>query len=182
MLRNTEFSFGWIAIIMHWLVATTVVGLFILGYWMVDLSYYDAWYQAAPDLHRSIGLCLLVVMVIRLVWRLCNPHPRPEPGLKRWEIRISAIVHLLLYLLIFTTIIAGYLISTANGRGIEIFGWFTVPAIFPAVEGMEDIAGDFHEYLAYALMALAFIHMAGALKHHFVDKDRTLRRMIKPQQ
>ena len=66
-IRNTSASYGLISIIIHWLVALAVFGLFGLGYWMVELSYYDDWYRRAPDIHRSIGILLLMVMVFRVL-------------------------------------------------------------------------------------------------------------------
>ncbi len=76
-LKNSEHHYGWLAVVLHWLVAAVVVGLFALGFWMVDLSYYDEWYRKGPDLHRSIGLILFAVVVFRLLWRLINASPRP---------------------------------------------------------------------------------------------------------
>ena len=65
---NSEDAYGWMAILLHWLVAITIVGLFALGFWMVDLSYYDPWYRQGPDIHRSVGILLFMAMVLRLAW------------------------------------------------------------------------------------------------------------------
>ena len=89
-------------------------------------------------------------------------------------------VHLLLYLLLFAIVISGYLISTADGRAIDVFGLFQVPAYPLGLEGQEDIAGAVHWYLALTLMGLTGLHAAGAVKHHFIDKDETLKRMLRP--
>src|SRR5690554_232836 len=86
-LKNSEHHYGWLAVVLHWLVAAVVVGLFALGFWMVDLSYYDEWYRKGPDLHRSIGLILFAVVVFRLLWRFINTSPRPLASHKRWEVR-----------------------------------------------------------------------------------------------
>ena len=75
--KNSEDAYGWVAILLHWLVAVTIIGLFALGFWMVDLSYYDPWYRQGPDIHRSVGILLFMAMVLRLVWRLLSPPPRP---------------------------------------------------------------------------------------------------------
>lgn len=77
-VRNSSSNFGVVSVAIHWLVAVAVFGLFGLGYWMVDLSYYDDWYRTGPDIHRSIGILLLLVMLFRLVWRLFNPLPRAD--------------------------------------------------------------------------------------------------------
>lgn len=75
--RNSSERYGSVAIFIHWLVAAAAIGLFALGYWMVDLSYYDDWYRRGPDIHRSVGILLLAVMVIRVIWRFTNPPPLP---------------------------------------------------------------------------------------------------------
>jgi cytochrome b561 len=174
--RNTRHHYGWISILLHWLVAVAVIGLFGLGIWMVDLGYYDPWYQRAPDIHKSIGILLFAVMLARLAWRRGNP--RPQPLGKPWEQKSAELVHGLLYLLLLALMLSGYLISTADGRAIEVFGLFSVPATLSGLERQEDIAGAVHEYLAYTLMGLTALHALAALKHHFIDRDPTLKRML----
>lgn len=178
MLKNTSTDYGLIAIALHWLVTLVVIGLFILGLWMTGLDYYDPWYQRAPDLHRSIGMLLFIVMAFRLAWRWSNTAPRPEPNHAMWERRLAGIAHGLLYALLFAVMIAGYLISSADGRPIDVFGLFDVPATLSGLENQEDIAGEIHEILAYILIGLSVLHAAAALKHHFIDRDRTLKRML----
>lgn len=180
MWRNTESGYGIVSIVLHWLVAAAVVGLFVLGLWMVELGYYDPWYRRGPELHKSIGVLLFAVVVLRLLWRWFNPRPRPMPGHAPWERRLAGLAHVLLYLLLFAVMIAGYLISTADGRPVEVFGWFSVPATLQGLEGQEDLAGDVHLALAVGLIVLAGLHAAAALKHHFIDRDQTLRRMLRP--
>jgi cytochrome b561 len=156
----------------------TVIGLFALGVWMVELSYYDPWYKTGPDLHRSIGLTLFAAMLLRLAWRLLNTSPHADG--KPWEQKLAGIVHALLYALLFMVMISGYLISTADGRAIDVFGLFSVPALISGREQQEDIAGLIHQLLAYGLIALVSLHGLAALKHHFIDRDQTLKRMLKP--
>lgn len=174
--RNTRQGYGSISILLHWLVAVAVVGLFGLGIWMVDLGYYDPWYQRAPDIHRSIGVLLFAVLLLRLAWRYGNPAPAPLG--KAWEQKSARLVHLLLYLLILALTVSGYLISTADGRAIDVFGLFSVPATLSGLEQQEDIAGEIHEILAWILIALSALHALAALKHHFIDHDATLKRML----
>ncbi|KRW82009.1 cytochrome b [Marinobacter sp. P4B1] len=176
-LKNSEHHYGWLAVVLHWLVATVVVGLFALGFWMVDLSYYDEWYRKGPDLHRSIGLILFAVVVFRLLWRLINASPRPLASHKRWEVVSAHVAHSLLYVLMFVAMVSGYLITTADGSSISVFGLFDVPSLTGRVKGMEDTAGAVHYWSTWALVGLAGLHALGALKHHFIDRDETLRRM-----
>lgn len=178
MLKNTATEYGRVAIALHWLVALVVIGLFALGLWISGLEYYDAWYQRGPALHKSIGVLLFLVVTFRLAWRGLNPRPRPEPTHAVWERRLAGVAHVLLYALLFATMLAGYLISTADGRPIDVFGLFSVPATLSGLENQEDIAGEIHEVLAFSLIGLSMLHALAALKHHFIDRDRTLRRML----
>ncbi len=178
MLRNTQDSYGLVAIALHWLVALAVFSLFGLGLWMTGLDYYDPWYHRAPELHKGLGVLLFLALVVRLAWRLIDPKPRPEPTLSAFERRASSLAHGLLYGLAYAVMAAGYLISTADGRPIDVFGLFTVPATLTGLPEQADRAGDVHLALAIALVVLAGVHALGALKHHFIDRDRTLLRML----
>lgn len=177
-LTNSPQSYGWVTVVMHWVVAVVIIGLFALGYWMVGLSYYDPWYKTGPDVHRSIGILLFIAMLARLAWRVLTPSPNPVPGHRRWEVSAAHAAHWLLYLLIFVAMISGYLISTADGTAIQVFDWFDVPSLTGRVQGMEDSAGIVHYWSTWSLIVLAGVHALAALKHHFVDRDPTLTRML----
>ncbi|MDX9665718.1 cytochrome b [Pseudomonas sp. P5_152] len=177
-LRNSSSRYGWVSIFMHWGVALVVVGLFALGLWMVGLDYYSTWRKDAPDLHKSIGLVLFAVMLLRVLWRLISP---PPPTLASYDrlTRIGAkLGHGFLYLSLFAVMIAGYLISTADGVGIPVFGLFEVPALISGLPDQADLAGVIHFYLAWALVIVSGLHALAALKHHFIDRDVTLARML----
>lgn len=176
MLRNTPHRYGSVHIALHWLTAAAVLFLFPLGLWMVELDYYDSWYHRAPELHKSLGILLAAVVGLRLVWRWSNPHPRPLGT--ALENRLATAAHWLLYLLLIALLASGYLISTAEGHPIEVFGWFSVPATLHGLPRQADVAGEIHEFLAFALIALVALHAGAALKHHFINRDRTLRRML----
>lgn len=176
--RNSSSNYGLVSVIMHWAMALLVFGMFGLGVWMVDLGYYSSWRQTAPDLHKSIGLVLFALLLLRLLWRFCNPTPGALSSYSRLTRVAASIAHNLLLLGLLVLMLAGYLISTADGRGISVFGWFEVPAVFSAFSDQEDIAGAVHEYLAWGLVIVAGLHALAALKHHFIDRDRTLMRML----
>lgn len=176
--RNSPSRYGLVSVLIHWLVAVVVFGLFGLGYWMVGLDYYSSWYKTAPDIHKGIGILLFAVMLARLFWRWLSPPPGSLPNHGRLTRLGSKLGHGFLYLGLFVLMFSGYLISTADGRGIEVFGLFTVPATITGIPDQEDIAGLVHEYLAWTLVIFAGIHALAALKHHFIDRDRTLVRMF----
>lgn len=177
-IRNSSSRYGAITAGIHWVVALVVIGLFGLGFWMVDLTYYHGWYNRAPDIHRSVGILLLCLMVFRVIWRGANKNPAPLPGHKRWEVLSAHAAHLLLYGLLFVAMVSGYLISTADGSAIDVFGWFKVPSVTGQIKGMEDTAGIVHYWSTWAIVALSAVHAAGAMKHHVVDRDNTLRRIL----
>ena len=177
-MNNTQTNYGYVSIFFHWLSALSIFALFGLGYYMVDLTYYHEWYKTAPELHKSIGVLLFFLMLIRLIWRYQQITPEHLASHTDLERKVGKFVHSALYLLVFIIMITGYLISTADDRGIEVFGLFEVPGFGSFIENQEDIAGLIHKWLAYVLITLALLHAVAALKHHFIDKDNTLNRMI----
>lgn len=130
---NTPERYGVISAAFHWLSAIIVYGMFALGLWMVTLSYYDGWYHKAPELHKSIGILLMMGLVIRVLWRVISPPPGPLPSYSPITRLAAKAGHLALYLLLFAIGISGYLISTADGKPISVFGWFDVPATSPTL-------------------------------------------------
>lgn len=176
--RNSSSRYGLVSILLHWGVAVAVFGLFALGLWMVGLGYYDTWRKAGPDLHKSIGITLFAVMLIRIVWRLFSPAPSPLASYGKWT-RIGAHVgHVFLYVGLFAVMFAGYLISTADGVGIPVFNLFEIPALVSGLPEQAETAGWIHLYLAWVLVVFAGLHGLAALKHHFIDRDVTLKRML----
>ena len=175
-LNNNQQHYGLVAIILHWGMAVVIIGLYAVGFYMVDLTYYDELYQTLPDIHRSLGMIMLLFLLIRWVWRLSSVHP--DISGKAWE-KIAALwAHRIFYILILAALVSGYLISTADGQPISVFGWFDIPATIYGYDNQEDIAGEVHEILAHILMLLVAIHTTAALKHHFIERDPTLLSML----
>lgn len=177
-MKNTSNHYGWITISIHWLVAVTVIGLFTLGYWMVDLGYYDPWYKDGPELHKSIGALLFITMIFRVLWRKKEIKPVPLATHSKSEKKLGNFVHSFLYISLFILMLSGYLISTADGRSIDVFNLFSIPSLGEIFSNQEDLAGTLHKYLAYTLITFIAIHAFAAIKHHFIDKDNTLVRML----
>jgi cytochrome b561 len=175
LIRDTSEGYGLVSRLFHWLMALAIVAMFALGLWMVGLDYYSPYYNSAPDIHRSVGMILLFALIARWLWRASNPKPSITE-LAPLERKSALAVHWAFYALLLALSISGYLISTANGDAISVFGWFDVPALFKS-PGLETPAGNVHRILAYATIALAIVHSLAALKHHFVDKNDVLTRM-----
>jgi len=179
MVKNSKSAYGWVAIILHWVMAFGIFFSFGLGLYMVELTYYDNWYRGSLDLHKSLGIVLLMVWLGRVTWRWLNTHPEMAGTLI--EKKAAHTVHVLLYLLMIALMLTGYLISTADGRAIEVFGLFEIPAMSISFENQEDIAGDIHWGIAWSLMTMVVLHSLAAIKHQLVNKDGTLMKMIRPK-
>lgn len=176
--RNSSTQWGWLAIGFHWVTVFTVISLFSLGLWMVELKYYDPWYKQGPFIHKSIGVLLFILTLARLLWRYVNITPVELKAHPVWETYAARVSHALLYILLFSVMLSGYFISTADGRAVEVFNLFSIPASIYGIEKQEDIAGEIHLALAIMLVSISSIHALAAIKHHFFDNDGTLKRMI----
>lgn len=180
MLRDSDSGYGLFTILLHWISALLIIGLFAIGFYMVDLDYYDPWYHRLPSLHISFGLVLLLLMVARIIWRLSNPQPKPLPTYSRKTRLLATAMKYLLYMFVLVVIVTGYLITSADGKPASLFGLLDFPIIAQLESGGVDLAGRIHELLAWGIVLFAGLHAGAALMHHFVIRDRTLMRMLKP--
>lgn len=175
-MRNSATSYGLPSKILHWLMAVLIVGLFAVGLYMADL-------EMSPDklkiygLHKSIGITVLALVIVRLVWRLSNPVPESAPGLSKLENSAATAAHYALYALIFLIPISGWLMSSYAGFPVSVFGLFTLPPLAAPDKAMVDEIKEWHESLAWMVILLAAAHAGAALYHHFIRKDNVLRRM-----
>lgn len=177
-LRNTHDNWGSVAKTFHWLIALLILGMLIMG------ASFDFVPKGTPlrsllfQIHKSIGLTLLLLMCLRLVWRLMNPTPALPTNTPAWQQSAAHISHLLLYFYAFMMPLTGWVSSTAKGHA-PVFWWlFSVPAPFVSQSRLfGHFINQLHTHFAWVLMSLIVIHVLGALKHHFVDKDTVLKRM-----
>ena len=178
LLKNTLSRFGLFSKLLHWSIAILILGLIWLGWYMVDLTYYDKWYNDSLHYHKSLGIIVLALALVKIGWQWYTPAPAPLTNLRCWEKTAAHIMHYILWGMILLIPITGYLISTSAGKPIQLFNWFTLPAIVDVDEGLRELAIRVHYYLAYATLFLAVGHAGAALKHHFINRDDTLRRML----
>ncbi|MBV2143513.1 cytochrome b [Falsochrobactrum sp. TDYN1] len=175
ILKNTPDKYGAIAIAFHWTSALIAIGLFASGLWMTSLSYYSPWYHTAPELHKGFGMILVGLSLARFTWK--SIAGSPEGIGNAFEKKAASIMHILLYVLLISLFMSGYVIATADGRPVNVLGLFEFPALF-AAKGSEAIAGKVHLFSAWSLAVMVCLHAAAALKHHFVDRDGVFIRML----
>lgn len=184
---DTPARYGAVAMTLHWLIAASIIVNLYIGLEMGDMPRGDPDHMTYLFYHKSIGLTVLALSVLRLVWRWMNPVPPPPAGLNRW-IRVSGLfMHYLFYFMIIAIPLAGYLMSSvgAQGHGISVFRLFDWPA-FPGLSDMTRSTGHpyheafetIHVWLAWAMIVLIPMHIGAALYHHFVRGDNVLLRML----
>ncbi|MGL4192324.1 cytochrome b [Vibrio misgurnus] len=176
MNQLTVPHYNLIARSLHWISALLVIALFALGTWMMDLSYYSTWYHIAPQWHKSVGVLLVGLTLLRVLWKSVTASPQIDGA--QWQKIAAKSAHHLMYIGLLVLFVSGYLIATEDGRGINVFDWFTVPGAGALFEHQADRAGIVHLYTAWGLIIMAVLHAAAALKHHFINRDNTLRKML----
>ncbi|MBV60880.1 MAG: cytochrome B [Nevskiales bacterium] len=176
-IRNTRQRWGAAAQLLHWSIAAAVLVMLGLGWWAESLGYS----KLKVDLfwvHKSLGMLVLAAMTLRLLWRLTNPAPALPSGLKAWERGAAHVTHYGLYVLLLAMPLSGWVINSAANFPLSVFGWFEVPAIVGPDDDLKSLASDVHGVLAWIIVGVLVLHVAAALKHHFVLRDDVLRRML----
>jgi cytochrome b561 len=177
-IRNTRKDYGLLTKLLHWTIAILIIGLIALGWYMVDLTYFDKWYNESLAIHKGAGMFALALGIVFVGWRFVSPSPDYQVELKPWERVAAGIMHHTLYAMMLLIPVTGYFISTSAGKAIDIFGWFEIPAVVDVDKNLRDLAIELHYYLGYGTAVLICLHAGAALKHQFVDRDGTLARMI----
>ena len=174
---STE-RYGVVARLLHWSIAALIFTLLALGWYMVGLTYFDRWYNAALSWHRVLGLLVLTLALTFLLWRQIAPSPPLPTTISRAQQVAANAAHHLLFTLMVLIPVTGYLVSTSAGKSIEVFGWFAVPPLIDVNDTLRELAIKIHFYCAYGTGLLALGHAGAALKHQFIDKDGILSRML----
>jgi cytochrome b561 len=169
--RNETHKYGAVSQVLHWLI---VLGL-IASYFVAEAAEDDQ-VGGLMGLHRSIGITILALAVLRLLWRLYDRTPPWPATMAGYERVIARATHWTFYALLFALPVTGWLLSSAEGDAVRYFDLFDLPALSTGVD--EDTFEELHEALFNVLLAFAALHVVGALKHHFWDHDRVLRSML----
>jgi cytochrome b561 len=185
--RNSQLRYGSVAMTLHWLIAALVLVNLGLGLYMADLPKTDASRFMLFQLHKSVGLTVLVLSVLRLVWRLVNPVPPIPRGVNPFLRLGGHVSHFLFYFLIIAIPLAGWAMVSSSPIGLPTpyFGLFSWPNISflanlprAAKIANEDMFAETHELLAYSAIALLVLHVLAALYHQFLRRDDVLKRML----
>ena len=187
MGRSSSIRYGDTAIIFHWLIALLIIALLAVGKFMTGLDENDPFRYVLTQWHKSFGIAVLVLSVLRLLWRFTHKPPAEPDYLPNWQKHISGLVHLAFYGLMFALPITGWIMVSASPLNLDtvLFGVIPWPHLPPFADlaNKESIAASFHDYHEIAstiLILLVLAHIGAALKHQFIDKDGILRRMLPP--
>jgi len=182
-----------IAIVLHWLIAIALVGMVFFGWWMEELreelnsgeASFELFQQvqAAYNWHKTAGILILVLSLARLGWRLSHPVPPLPETMKPWEAFAARAVHIAFYAIMIGAPIGGYALASSFGDTFPILAFnnpeLALPKLpVPQTEAFQQMAGSAHGAGGWAILILLGLHAGAALKHHFLDKDDTLARMI----
>lgn len=167
------------AIAFHWIIALLIALNFALAWIAEDLPKEQA--GAMMGNHKAIGITVLLLTVARILWRLTHRPPAFLTSLQPWEAMLARVTHALFYVLMIGLPLAGWLMHSAysGGAPVNAFGLFSYPGLpLAADKAGAHTAGEVHEVLATAMLVLAGLHVLGALKHQFLDRDGSLARML----
>ncbi len=175
-LKSTEHRWGGIAQFFHWTMALGILGTGILGLVMTGMERGMAKVNTFA-IHKSVGLTVLALFLLRLAWRFFDRRPADE-AMPRWQRIAAHAVHGLLYLFMLALPLSGWLYNSARGYPLQWFKQFNLPALVDKNESLGDFAITAHEALFWILLAVLAAHVGGALMHHLFERDNTLLRML----
>lgn len=164
--------------VIHWITALLIMGLLFLGFYMSSLDFSESKLRLY-GLHKSFGLLVLCLVGVRVFWHMIKPRPKSLSTHKRWEKALAHLAHAFLYLAMFALPISGWLMSSAGDFPVAFFG-LAMPDLVAKNESVFLSSRQVHEVLALTLVLVVGLHFVGAFKHHFIDRDITLNRMVWP--
>jgi cytochrome b561 len=172
-------QYSMISKFLHWSVAGLIVAQYVLAELAENAKHNDKILEQLALLanHKSIGITILVLAIIRLIYRLLGPAPSLPSSMVKWQVNASKASHLALYGLLFALPVSGWLMSSAKAYTVSWFNLVSLPDLVSPSKSLADLLHLTHHYLGEALFVVALIHILAALKHHFIDKDEVLSRM-----
>ncbi|HEY4555324.1 MAG TPA: cytochrome b [Lysobacter sp.] len=175
-LKNPADRWGPVSQLLHWAIALLVTAIGAIGLWMGGLPNSPRKIEVYA-LHKSLGLTLLALVLVRIAWRAYAGAPAALPGQPRWQMRIASATHAGLYALLLAMPLTGWLLNAWGGYPLQWFGLFNLPRLLPRDRELHEFAATLHEAGFWLLCALVVAHVAAALYHHLFLGDATLARM-----
>ena len=179
--QTTTDSYSLLAIVLHWLLGLSLVGLFVMGTFMADLPISPLRLKLF-NWHKWAGICVLTLSALRLLWRLTHRPPALPAGIQAhmpaWQRAAHHATQYAMYALFFIVPLVGWAYSSAAGFPVVVFGLIPLPDFVAADKELAELIEPWHEISAYALAALVLLHIAAALKHQWIDKHPLLQRML----
>jgi cytochrome b561 len=163
------------AIALHWLLALAILGSLGVGFYMADLPFSPLRLRLF-NWHKWAGITIMALSGLRLLWRLTH-RPPPDVPMQRWQRVAAHATHWALYALFFLTPLAGWAYSSAAGFPVVVYGVLPLPDFVPVDKALAETLKSRHHLMAFLLAAVVLLHIAAALKHHFLDRDGLLTRM-----
>ncbi len=176
-LKNTNNSFGWLAKTFHWLIALLIITLWIAGSLMGDMEN-SPFKFTVFGLHKATGIVVLILAVLAFTWRATNPKPTLPVGLPAWQKTSATVLKYALYACMIAMPLSGWAYSSAAGYPVNMYGLFEMPMLIAKDDSMKHFYKETHEVIGNIILVLVGLHFAAALKHHFINKDGILRRML----
>ncbi len=170
-----------VAIVLHWLLGLTILGMFVMGVYMSDLPFSPQRLKLY-NYHKWAGITFLALTVFRLVWRFTHRPPALPAAIERampaWQTRIYHATHHILYLLFFAVPLIGWAYSSMAGFPVVLFGVIPLPDFVSVDKELAKSIKELHGLSAFILLGLAGLHIVAALKHQFIDRDRLINRIL----
>lgn len=177
MREKEGFHFGRISMINHWTIAVVFISVLSLGFYLNFVGSGRGLRGPWMGVHQAAGVVFLGLALWRISWRFLQGFPQDSAPMPAWQKLSAKLVHWVLLFVIVAMPVSGIVMSLFSERAINVFGLFTLQAL-PENELITRIAGGLHWWLSYLVLGALFLHVGAVLKHHFIDKDDTLRRMI----
>ncbi len=175
-LKSNQARWGSVAQGLHWLMALAILGNGVLGLIMVDMSRGMTKLNTFA-IHKSIGLTILALLILRVCWRMFDARPRDEP-MPRWQRLAAHATHVVLYLFMLAIPLSGWVSNSAHGFPLQWFKMFNLPALLEKNHAIAEFAEETHEILFWVLCVVLVAHVGAALVHHVFERDNTLLRML----
>ncbi|MBB70880.1 MAG: cytochrome B [Legionellales bacterium] len=176
-LRNTDSTYSPVTKFLHWILMIVVPIMLCVGAFMGDLP--REWKGTVYNLHKLTGLTVLCIMILFVLWALINPKPKYPDSMAKWECFLACVTRYMLFAAVIIMPLSGWIMSTVANKLPHIGDLMLAMPGIPADKDLGQVSNKVHEFFGWLIFGLLVLHLLGALKHHFIDKNNILTRMVK---